>query len=268
MTSPRTTRSSSAPDAGETASPPADESPPAPVPGTSAPRLLVAVLLLVVTLAGIGVITLGASADRGPGAVYDGATEASYLWGQQREPYSEPDWSTSDVPTEPPDPEGPNIALIIIVTVIAAVLLALTLWVAHRMRRLARPAPAIAREADADELTVTQARSALDDARERLSTVVDAQDAVIAAWLALERTIADAGVHRARSQTTLEFVVAVLGRLDLDRTALELLAHLYRRALFDPQPLQESDREDALALLQELTTQLEDEDGAGATDAP
>lgn len=267
MTSPRTSRSSPAPD-DDTGAPPADGRRSSHASAASGPRLLVAVLLLVVTLAGIGMITLGASADRGAGAVYDGATEASYLWGPQREPYSEPDWSTSDIPTEPPDPEGPNFGLIITIAVIAAVLLAVTLWVAHRMRRLARPAPAIAREADADELSVTQARSALNDARERLSTVVDAQDAVIAAWLALERTIAAAGVHRARSQTTLEFVVAVLGRLDLDRTALELLAHLYRRALFDPQPLQESDRDDALELLQELTAQLEDEDGTGTADAP
>nr|WP_245354384.1 DUF4129 domain-containing protein [Brachybacterium sacelli] len=125
------------------------------------------------------------------------------------------------------------------------------------MRRLARPGQEIAGEADEDELTVTQARAAFDDARAHLSTVVDAHDAVIAAWLALERAIAAAGVPRRPSQTTLEFVVAVLATLQLDRSALDRLAHLYRRALFDAQPLAEPDREEAIALLDRLTAGLD-----------
>ena len=79
---------------------------------------------------------------------------------------------------------------------------------------------------------------------------------VIAAWLSLERAIAGAGVRRDPSQTTLEFVVTVLGSLELDRSALDRLAHLYRRALFDPQPLEEVDREEALALLRTLSGDL------------
>ena len=133
------------------------------------------------------------------------------------------------------------------------------------MRQLARPAPELADVADVDELTPAQARAALEDARDRLSTVMDAHDAVIAAWLSLERAIAAAGVRRDPSQTTLEYVVAVLGSLELDRSALDRLAHLYRRALFDPQPLVETDRDDALALLDTLTDELER--GADGRDA-
>lgn len=225
--------------------------------GTAGHRRLVAVLLLVVSLGALGLVALGAAADRGPSAVYTGETEREYQFAPAREDYSEPDWATEDAPTRPPEPEGPNTGLIIVLIVLGALLLALAVWVAYRMRKLARPAPALAGFAEEDELTAEQAKAALEDARERLSTVVDAHDAVIAAWLALERAIAEAGVRRNPAQTTLEFVVAVLGTLDLDRSALDRLAHLYRRALFDPEPLVETDRDEALALLTRLGEELE-----------
>nr|WP_276547994.1 DUF4129 domain-containing protein [Brachybacterium muris] len=117
---------------------------------------------------------------------------------------------------------------------------------------------------DAEEVTVEQARGALADARERLSTEVDAQDAVIAAWLTLESAIAQVGIRRRPSQTTLEYVVDVLGGADLDATDLDRLAHLYRRALFDAAPLTESDRDSALALLDRLTAQLDQHADGGA----
>src|SRR5699024_4405858 len=101
------------------------------------------------------------------------------------------------------------------------------------------------------------ARAALDDARTGLSTVVDAHDAVIAAWLALERAIAAAGVRRRPAQTTLEFVQSVLSDLRLDEEALDRLAHLYRRALFDARPLDEDARDSALACLDLLTPDLD-----------
>lgn len=220
-------------------------------------RRLAAALLLVVSLAAIGLVALGAAADRGSGAVYSGETEAEYRWAPPREDYSEPDWSTEDAPTRPPDPDGPDTGVIIALSLLGAALLVLALWVALRMRALVRPAPTLADTAEEGELTTEQAAAALGVARARLSTVVDAHDAVIAAWLALERAIAEAGVRRAPSQTTLEFVVAVLGTLDLDRPALDRLAHLCRRALFDPAPLREADREEAFAALDRLTADLD-----------
>lgn len=228
-----------------------------PGPGRSAPqRRMVAVMLLVVAIGALALVALGAAADRGAEPVYLGNTEGSYQWAPQRDDYSEPDWSTEDVTTRPPDPDGPNTGVIIALAVLGTVLLLAALWVIHRMRQLARPVPELADFADEDELTGAQAKAALEDAREKLSTEMDAQDAVIAAWLALERAIAAAGVRRDPSQTTLEFVVAVLGSLELDRSALDRLAHLYRRALFDAEPLAETDRDDALALLDTLTDEL------------
>lgn len=244
-------------------SPPRAEAGAAPVADPSRQRRLVAALLLVVSLAAIGLATLGAAADHGPGATYAGETEGEYRWSQPREPYSEPDWATSDAPSQPPEPEGANTGLIVLLVVAGVIALVLALWVAYRMRKLARPRPALAGLAEEDELTAGQAMAALEDARTQLSTVVNAHDAVIAAWLSLERAIAGAGVRRDPAQTTLEFVVAVLGSLELDRPALDRIAHLYRRALFDPQPLAEADRDEALTLLDRLTSTLENGITAG-----
>jgi hypothetical protein len=231
-----------------------------PDPGASSRRLL-AVMVLVLCLAGLGVVTLGAAADRGPGPVWAGETVTEYGFDPPREAYGEPDWATREEPTRPPDPEGPDTGLIIALAVLGVVLLALVAWVVHGLRRLARPPAELAPPADADELSVAQARSALEEARESLSTVMDAHDAVIAAWLALERAIAEAGVRRDPSRTTLEFVTAVLADLDLDRAALDELAALYRRALFDPEPLREEARDRARTLLDRLTADLRGEGG-------
>ena len=217
-----------------------------------------AALLLLLSTAGIALVALGAAARRDPIGTWAGGTEGTYRWRPGRERYQEPDWATSDLTTAPPDPPGTGTALLLVLIAAGVVVLLLAVWIALRLRALARPRTPLADPSGEEpELTPGQARTALETAREHLSTLVDAQDAVIAAWLALERAIAEAGVRRDPAQTTLEFVLAVLGALDLDRAALEELAGLYRRALFDPQPLTEADRDRALTLLDRLTAALE-----------
>lgn len=221
-------------------------------------RRLVALLLLIAALGGLGLATLGAAAERGPGPTFVGQTGGEFDPPEkQPQDYEPPEVPTGDMPAQPPESSGTNTGLTATLIVVGVLLAAVALWVLYRMRKLARPAPGIAAAADEDKLTPAQARAALDDARSHLSTVVDAHDAVIAAWLALERAIGEAGVRRRPSQTTLEFVVAVLGSLDLDRPSLDRLAHLYRRALFDAEPLGEQDRDEAITLLDHLTDDLE-----------
>lgn len=234
--------------------------------GTGGPhRRLLAALLLIAALGVLGLVTLGASAERAGDPVYVGDASRGLPSFVTREAEEMPTFETAAPPEQPPRPEGSGAAATTALIVLAVVLALVAAWVIHRMRKLARPAPPRADEADEDELTVTQVRAAFADARGHLSTVVEAHDAVIAAWLALERAIAAAGVRRRPSQTTLEFVVAVLATLQLDRSALDRLAHLYRRALFDDQPLIEADREEAIELLDRLTSDLDApvEEGTG-----
>lgn len=225
-------------------------------------RRTLAALLLIAALGALGIVGLGASAERGPlvevGEVRE--TEPPRVE-QTAEEYSEPDWSVYTVPPREPGSEAPRIITTALVAILAVAAAALLVWLMVRMRALARPPLEEAEEAADVDLTAEQARTALADARTRLTRDIDAQDAVVAAWLALEAAIARAGIRHDPAQTTLEFVVTVLGSLDIDRPALDRLAHLYRRALFDDEPLTEEDREDALARLDLLAEQLQEDHG-------
>ena len=225
-------------------------------------RRTLAALLLIAALGALGIVGLGASAERGPLVEVGEVREVEPPPAEQTaEEYWEPDWSVYTVPPREPGSAAPRFvgtALVVIAAVAAAALL---LWLVVRMRALASPPLEEAEDVPDVDLSAEQARTALADARTRLTTDVDAQDAVVAAWLALETAIARAGIRRDPAQTTLEFVVAVLGTLEVDRSALDRLAHLYRRALFDDAPLTEADREDALARLDLLAEQLREDRG-------
>lgn len=234
----------------------------------STQRRVVALLLLVAALGGLGAVALGAAAERGPISVLAGppaSVDASPPTAAP-ETLEEPDRGTLDVPSSPPRPDLGRAPLIVLLSLLGAALVVLAGWIALRMRALAQPVPTEAGDAAEDELTADRARAALDEARDPLSSLVDAQDAVIAAWLVLERSLAEAGVPRHPSRTTLEFVVEVLAVFDLDRSALDRLAGLYRRALFDPAPLGEDDRTAAVAALDRLRADLDGLDTSAPRD--
>ncbi|GAB3871139.1 hypothetical protein GCM10029964_006910 [Kibdelosporangium lantanae] len=60
-------------------------------------------------------------------------------------------------------------------------------------------------------------------------------DAVIAAWVQLERDAAARGTERKPHQTPSEFTADVLANHDTDPTALRQLRTLYHRARFGPE---------------------------------
>lgn len=70
-------------------------------------------------------------------------------------------------------------------------------------------------------------------------------DAVINAWLMLERTALEVGVDDDASRTPTELVSAVLDEYDVDRPSIERLAALYREARFSVHPIGEEQREAA-----------------------
>lgn len=231
-----------------------------PQPRRAAPYRMVAVLMLVAAIGAIALATLGAGADRGSLGSYEGPTRDPMPLTQSSQP--EPELPDDQLPREVPEPArtrtaAPNGAVILVVLAAVAVSV-LAIWLLLRLRALATPPPPEADPVEeTEELTAEQAREALEDAREQLSTAVDAEGAVIAAWLALERAIAAVGIRRRPSQTTLEYVLEVLHGVQLDRAHLDRFAHLYRRALFDDAPLVEHDRDEARTLLDALTAQLE-----------
>ncbi|WP_062948837.1 DUF4129 domain-containing protein [Brachybacterium sp. sponge] len=221
-------------------------------------RRVIALLLLLAALGGLGAVALGAAAERAPITCSGGSREREEPSpAPTAEGWSDPGWSTPEAPDRRPRAELGAAPLLVLLSLLGLALAVLAVWLAVRMRALARPAPAPATAASEDELTAAQARTALAEARDPLARLVDAQDAVIAAWTALERSLAAAGVTRHPSRTTFEFIVEVLAALDLDRAALDDLAALYGRALFDPEPLTEEDRAVAMTSLDRLTAGLE-----------
>ncbi|WP_050669020.1 DUF4129 domain-containing protein [Luteipulveratus halotolerans] len=81
-------------------------------------------------------------------------------------------------------------------------------------------------------------------------------NAIVACWVQLEQSVADAGVHRAPSETSAELTLRVLDDLDTDREALRILAGLYREARYSQHPLTEDHRRRAQDALDRIHAHL------------
>lgn len=80
-----------------------------------------------------------------------------------------------------------------------------------------------------------------------------AGDAIVAAWLALEETAADAGRARAASETPGEFTVRILEHRPVVAEPTRALLTLFQRVRFGEHVADESDRAKAAAALREIS---------------
>jgi len=98
----------------------------------------------------------------------------------------------------------------------------------------------------------------VDDAAERLAAVEhgNVRNGIVRCWARLEDSVAEAGLPRARYETSAEFTVRVLHALDLDPHAIGELARLYREARFSEHDLDEGKRGEARAALLRLEQDL------------
>lgn len=76
-----------------------------------------------------------------------------------------------------------------------------------------------------------------------------ASDAIIAAWVGLEESAADAGIRRAASETPGEFALRIISRRDGIAADAENLLRLYERVRFGGRIADEADRRTAKAAL-------------------
>ena len=88
---------------------------------------------------------------------------------------------------------------------------------------------------------------------ESLESIADPRQAVIAAYARMEAELARAGIARADSQTSREYVAGVLEARAADAAPLRRLGALYERARFSRFPVTEVDREQAIAALRSIT---------------
>lgn len=80
----------------------------------------------------------------------------------------------------------------------------------------------------------------------------DPDEAIIAMWVAVERSVARAGVERLPSETSGELTLRVLEELSLDDEPVEILAGLYREARFSRHPITDAQRDRARTALTAL----------------
>lgn len=154
-----------------------------------------------------------------------------------------------ETPATEPAPEATNgVARWVVVAIIWAMLAGLVVGIVGallalwRARRLPRPS--------APE-RIDVAESVLDDLPDQLAALADGRpaDGILACWLSLEESVAEAGVDSMEWQTPAEYTRDVLRELAVDEAALDRLAALYREARFSEHLLDEEDRAQARAAL-------------------
>jgi hypothetical protein len=132
---------------------------------------------------------------------------------------------------------------LITVAVLAVAALLWWLWrryrasaVEHRGAREVGATVVLAAEPDLPVL-----RRGVEAAQRSLDEIGDPNNAIVAAWLALEEAAASSGVHRRPSETPSEFTLDVLGATDADPKATQDLLGLYHRARFSSTGVTQAD---------------------------
>lgn len=138
----------------------------------------------------------------------------------------------------------------------AAYLVLVVLRRAVSRRRSARPSPDRAPPTDALPLRAEDLARAVSTSRTRLAETGSARNAVVAAWVHLQESVAATGLAAGHAQTPTEYLTDVLATWDVDRRALEELAGLYREARFSDHPILEDHRHRATAALDRIHAEL------------
>jgi Domain of unknown function (DUF4129) len=150
-------------------------------------------------------------------------------------------------------PLGPILYGLLVLALVAAV--AISLWWAARLRHLALPRLLPDAEADTEEL-----REAVESGRLAFAELDDARAAIIACYLAMERSLAGRGAARGAADTPDELLARVISAGIVRGAAARRLTGLFYEARFSTHPLGRAERDAASAALDELAAEL----GAGA----
>jgi Domain of unknown function (DUF4129) len=144
-------------------------------------------------------------------------------------------------------PLGPILYGLLVLALIAAV--AISVWWAARLRRPALPA--LRPEVDPEDL-----REAVESGRVAFAELDDARAAIIACYLAMERSLADRGAARGVADTPDELLARAVSGGIVRGTAARRLTGLFYEARFSTHPLGRGQRDAASAALDELAAEL------------
>lgn len=146
---------------------------------------------------------------------------------------------------------------------VLAAMAAFVVFVLSRARRAWRRRAARPGERDAVEFVTLDepariAAAITEDAAEQDAALREgpARNAIVAAWHRFEVQGARAGVARQRWETSAEFALRMLERVDAESDAVNRLAGLYRAARFSDHEITEAHRADALVALDRIRRSL------------
>jgi hypothetical protein len=150
-------------------------------------------------------------------------------------------------------PIGPILYGLLIAVLVAAVVI--SIWWSARLRRAAAPGEV------PDDLAEDSAglRDAVESGRAALAELDDARAAIIACYLAMERSLADRGTARAAADTPDELLARALATGIVRGPAARRLTALFYEARFSTHPLGPEQRETARHALDDLAAELRED---------
>jgi hypothetical protein len=144
-------------------------------------------------------------------------------------------------------PLGPILYALLVVAIVAAVVV--SIWWSTRLRRPA--APLVIEDVSTEEL-----REAVREGRAALAGIDDARAAIIACYVAMERSLADRGTARGTADTPDELLARAVAAGTVRGGAAGRLTALFYEARFSTHPLAAGQRDAASAALDELAGEL------------
>ena len=144
-------------------------------------------------------------------------------------------------------PLGPILYGLLVVALVAAV--AISIWWSTRLRRPA--APLVIEDVSTEEL-----REAVAEGRAALAGIDDARAAIIACYVAMERSLAERGTARASADTPDELLARAVAAGVVRGGAAGRLTALFYEARFSTHPLGSGQRDAASAALDDLAGEL------------
>jgi hypothetical protein len=111
-------------------------------------------------------------------------------------------------------------------------------------------------------------RSAIESGRRALRSFDDAQAAIIACYVAMEASLADAGTARAAAETPDELLARAAGSGLLHGTAAGRLTALFYEARYSSHALPATARDAAVRALDAISAELERRDDSGRVSSP
>jgi hypothetical protein len=144
-------------------------------------------------------------------------------------------------------PWAPILYGLLVIALVAAVVI--SIWWSSRLRQAA--APMVIEEAGAEEL-----REAVESGRAALAEISDARAAIIACYVAMERSLADRGTSRTAADTPDELLARAVGAGTVRGPAAGRLTALFYEARFSTHPVAAGQRAAASAALDEIAAEL------------